>query len=158
MRYNKKLTKVIDEEIEGLLTKGLIESSESDWAAKIIMAPKGEGWRMCLNYVGINSKTRPDRYPLPNIEDIYTWLTGKCIFSIIDLLSGYWQVPVHIDSRRYTAFITHRGLYEFKVLPFGLRNAPSHFQRIINDILKPLLGVCVLIYIDDLIVYSETKE
>ena len=90
MRYNKKLTKVIDEEIDGLIRKGFIEQSESDWAHKIILAPKGEGWRMCINYVGVNSKTKPDRYPLPNIEDIYTWLVGKKFFSVIDLLSGYW--------------------------------------------------------------------
>ena len=127
MRYNRTLTRVIDQEVDGLYEKGFITVSKSDWAAKVIMAPKGEGWRMCLNYVGVNGKTRPDRFPLPNIEDIYTWLTGKCIFSIIDLLSGYWQVPMHESSRRYTAFITHRGLYEFLVLPFGLRNAPAHF-------------------------------
>ena len=90
LRYNKKLMEFIDKEIQQLLEKGLIYKSKSSWAAKIIMAPKGESWRMCMNYVGINSKTCPDRYPLPNIEDLHTWLAGKKVFSIIDLLSGYW--------------------------------------------------------------------
>ena len=90
LRYNPTLTKFIDEEIEGLLERGLIYPSDSDWAAKVILAPKGDSWRMCLNYVGINAKTRSDKYPLPNIEDIYTWLGGKKVFSKIDLLSGYW--------------------------------------------------------------------
>ena len=89
---------MIDEEVEGLLKKGFIERKESNWAAKIILAPKGEGWRMCVNYVGVNAKIRPNRFPLPNIEDIYTWLTGKKIFSIIDLLLGYWQVLVEWES------------------------------------------------------------
>ena len=114
--------------------------------------------RMCLNYVGINAKTRPDRYPLPNIEDIYTWLRGKRVYSVLDLLSGYWQVPVAIASQMLTAFITQSGLYAFRVLPFGLRNAPSHFQRILNDILRPLLGWCCLVYIDDIIVFSDNEE
>ena len=90
MRYNRKLTDFINKEVEGLLDKGLIYSAESDWAAKVIIAPKGESYRMCLNYVGVNAKTKPDRFPLPNIEDIYMRLTGKRCFSKIDLLSGYW--------------------------------------------------------------------
>ena len=90
MRYNKTLTSCINKEVSSLLEKKLIYPSNSSWAAKVIMAPKGEGWRMCLNYVGINAKTKPDRFPLPNIEDIYTWLTGSTVFSKIDLLSGYW--------------------------------------------------------------------
>ena len=90
IRYNKELTKFIESEVSSLLEKGLIYEAESDWAAKVIMAPKGESWRMCLNYVGVNAKTRADKFPLPNIEDIYTWLGGKKCFSKIDLLSGYW--------------------------------------------------------------------
>ena len=88
------------------MDKGLVTRSNSSWAAKVIMAPKGKTWRMCMNYVNINSKTHPDRYPLPNIEDIYVWLSGKKCFSKIDLLSGYWQVPVSEESQKYTAFIT----------------------------------------------------
>ena len=124
----------------------------------MILAPKGETWRMCLNYVGINAKTRPDQYPLPNIEDMYTWLGGKRVYSMLDLLSGYWQVPVAIASQMLTAFITQSRLYAFRVLPFGLRNAPSYFQRILNVILRPLLGWCCLVYIDDIIVFSDNER
>ena len=90
IRYNKKLEEFIDKEIKVLLDKGLIYKSKSSYAAKVVMAPKGESWRMCMNYVAINVKTKPDRYPLPNIEDLHTWLAGKRVFSIIDLLSSYW--------------------------------------------------------------------
>ena len=105
LRYNPNLTKFIDKEVNALLEKGLIYQIDSAWAAKVILAPKGETWRMCLNYVGINAKTRPDQYPLPNIEDMYTWLGGKRVYSVLDLLSGYWQVPVAIASQMLTAFI-----------------------------------------------------
>ena len=90
MRYNKRMSDYIDKEIWELVKKGLIYKSNSSWAAKVVLAPKGKEWRMCMNYVAINAKTKPDRYPLPNIEDLYTWLAGKKVFSIIDLLSGYW--------------------------------------------------------------------
>ena len=90
LRYNPTLTHCITGEVQALLDKGLIYPVDSQWAAKVILAPKGESWRMCLNYVALNAKTKADRYPLPNIEDLYTWLGGKKVFSIIDLLSGYW--------------------------------------------------------------------
>ena len=113
---------------------------------------------MCLNYVGLNSHTRPDRYPLPNIEDIYPWMPGKRFFSIIDLLFGYWQVPVHANSQAYIAFITSKGLFQWRTLPFGLRNALSHFQRILSTKLKPLIGHYCKVYIDDIIIFSSTPQ
>ena len=70
------------------------------------MAPKATSWRMCLNYVALNNKTKTDKFPLPNIEDLYIWLGGKKVFSKFDLLSGYWQVPLKLESRQFTAFIT----------------------------------------------------
>ena len=90
LRYNPTLTKFVVDEVQALLDKGLIYPVDSPWAAKVILAPKGESWRMCLNYVALNAKTKADRYPLPNIEDLYTWLGGKRVFSTIDLLSRYW--------------------------------------------------------------------
>ena len=90
MRYNRTLTEFVNKEVQGLLDRGLIYQSNSSYAAKVILAPKADTWRMCLNYVGLNARTRPDRYPLPNIEDVYAWMSGKRFFSIIDLLSGYW--------------------------------------------------------------------
>ena len=89
LRYNPTLTKFVVDEVQALLDKGLIYPVDSPWAAKVILAPKGESWRMCLNYVALNAKTKADRYPLPNIEDLYTWLGGKRVFSTIDLLLGY---------------------------------------------------------------------
>ena len=158
LRYNPTLTKFIDKEVNTLLKKGLIYLIDSTWAAKAILAPKGETQRICLNYVGLNAKTRPNQYPLPNIEDMYTKLRWKRVYFVLDLLSRYWQVPIAIASQMLTTFITLSGLYAFRVLPFGLRNAPSHFQRILNDILRPLLRWCCLVYIDDIIVFSDNDK
>ena len=98
LKYNPTLTKFVVDEVQGLLDKGLIYPIDSPFAAKVILAPKGESWRICLNYVALNAKTKPDRYPLPNIEDLHTWLRGKRVFIVIDLLSGYWQVPIDEGS------------------------------------------------------------
>ena len=83
LRYNPTLTKFVTQEVQALLDKGLIYAVDSPYAAKVILAPKGESWRICLNYVGLNAKTKADRYPLPNIEDLYTWLGGMKVFTTI---------------------------------------------------------------------------
>ena len=90
LRYNQKLTQFVDQEVNALVERGMIYPADTPWAAKVILAPKGDSWRMCLNYVGVNAKIKADRFPLPNIEDIYTFPGGKKFFSKMDLLSRYW--------------------------------------------------------------------
>ena len=90
IRYNQRLTESVNKEVDSLLESGLVYEANTDWAIKVILAPKGDSRRMCLNYVRVIAKTRGDKFPLPNVEDIYTWLGGKKCFSKMDLLSRYW--------------------------------------------------------------------
>jgi hypothetical protein len=102
--------------------------------------------------------TVKDTYPLPRIQDIFDQLQGAKIFTVLDLKSGYWQTPIAEKDRYKTAFITHRGLYQYKRCPFGLANAPGNFQRLMDYVMSGLVGVCVLLYLDDLICYSTDVE
>ena len=103
----------------------------------------------------LNSVTIKDKYPLPRIPDILDQLCGNTVFTTLDLKAGYWQLPVAMEDRPKTAFVCHRGQYQYNRLPFGLVNAPSQFQRVMTQILAPLIGRCVMVYIDDIIVYSR---
>ena len=122
------------------------------------MVPKKDGTnRMCIDYRKLNEITTKDAYPLPRIGQTIDALQGAGYFSSLDLASGYWQVPVADKDRYKTAFCTPEGgLYEFVKMPFGLTNAPATFQRLMNEIFKDDLFKHVLIFLDDLLVYSET--
>ena len=114
---------------------GVIEPSESPWASPVALVRKKDGTlRFCVDYRALNSVTKPDLLPLPRISDLLDQL-GKCeYFTTLDLKSGYWQIKVHADSQEKTAFITHQGLFEFKVMPFGVTNAPAVFQRLMQRV------------------------
>jgi transposase InsO family protein len=150
---------VVEEHLKNMLNAKVIQPSTSPWAAPIVMVPKKDGTkRMCVDFRKINQVTVPNSYPLPQIDDILSSLGGAKFFSKMDLKSGYWQVNLHPDAKPKTAFITHMGLFEFNKLPFGLCNAPSQFQDLMNTVLQGLLYVNVLCYLDDIIVYSKTFE
>lgn len=158
--YRAALTKrhVIDEAIDEMLRDDIIEPSQSPWASPVTLAPKKGGWRFCVDYRALNAATRKDRYPLPHIQDIFDTVGQGSIFTTLDLKSGYWQLPVEAEDREKTAFVCHRGQYQYKRVSFGLANAPAYFQRAMSNILAPLLGKCVLVYIDDIIIYSKSME
>ena len=101
----------------------------------------------------LNEVTHKDTYPLPRIQDIFDQLMGVKVFTTIDLKSGYWQVKMHPDSREKTAISTHRRLFQFKRMQFGLTNAPVVFQRMMNSVLAKCLGKSCLIYLDDTLIY-----
>ena len=148
----------VQEEIKEKLDKGVIVPSKSPYSSPIVMVPKRDGTkRMCIDYRKINEITTKDAYPLPRIGQTMDALQGAGYFSSLDLTSGYWQVPVAEKYRHKTSFCTQGGgLYEFVKMPFGLTNAPATFQRLMNEIFKVGLFKHVLIFLDDLLVYSET--
>jgi hypothetical protein len=151
--------KIIDEEIDKMLEQGVIEPSESPWASPVVLVKKKDNsTRFCLDYRKLNNVTKKDAYPLPNITDSLDALSGSQFFCTLDLASGYWQVEMDDRDKAKTAFVTHRGLHQFRVLPFGLTNAPATFQRLMELVLRGLQWERCLLYIDDIIIFGKTFD
>jgi hypothetical protein len=147
----------VETQIKDLLAKGLIEPSSSPFGAPVIFVPKPDGsLRMCLDYRALNRITVKNKYPLPRIDDLLDQLSGATVFSGLDLVSGYWQLRMSDEDAPKTAFRTHLGLYQWRVLPMGLSNAPSTFQRAMNEIFADCIGKFVCIYLDDILIYSKS--
>ncbi|GFX27079.1 hypothetical protein TNCV_439851 [Trichonephila clavipes] len=150
---------IIHEEVQKMLDEGIVQPSESPWSSPIVLVRKKDGsWRFCVDYRKLNSVTKKDVYPLPRIDDTLDCLKGAMFFSSMDLRSGYWQIEIDEADREKTAFITPEGLYEFKVMPFGLCNAPATFERMMDNLLRHFKWTMCLCYLDDIIVFSETFE
>ena len=147
------------EAVADMLSQGVIEPSASPWASPVVLVKKkGGGTRFCVDYRKLNEITRKDSYPLPRIDDTLEALSGVKWFSSLDLVSGYWQVEMDEESKEKTAFSTQRGLWQFRVMPFGLCNAPATFERLIEQVLSGLpLQVC-LVYLDDILVPGSSFE
>lgn len=145
--------------VEDGLRDGLIEPSESPWSAPIIFAKKKDGSnRICVDYRKLNAVTVKNAYPLPRIDDTYQHLHGAQYFTTLDLKSGYWQIPIEESSREKTAFETRYGQYQFRVMEFGLCNAPATFQRFMNNVLRPYLDQCAMVYLDDIVIFSRSEQ
>lgn len=159
-RYTQAELEEMRKQIEAGIAAGRIRISHSPWGAPVLFVPKktGRGLRMCVDYRGLNQVTVKNRYPLPRIDDLMDQLSGAKFFSSLDLLHGYYQLGLKEEEIPKTAFITPFGLYEYTVMPFGLTNAPSVFQAYMNKILQPYLYRFVLVYLDDILIYSRTKE
>ncbi|GBG74618.1 hypothetical protein CBR_g19025 [Chara braunii] len=154
-RELEELRKQLDE----LLEKGWIRPSSSPFGAPVLFVPKKEGeLRMCLDYRGLNAITVKNAEPLPRIDDLLDRVQGCKYFSKIDLKSGYHQIDVHPDDQYKTAFPTRYGHYKLIVMPFGLTNAPATFQRCMNDLFRPWLDRFVVVYLDDILVFSRTLQ
>lgn len=145
------------EEFQLMLDAGIIQPSSSQYASPLHLVPKKEAgsWRACGDYRKLNAQTIPDRYPIPHIQDFAYALHGKRVFSTIDLIKAYYQIPVSPQDRPKTAVITPFGLYEFNRMPFGLRNAAQTFQRFIDHVLQGLDFVYA--YIDDILIASTSE-
>ena len=158
-RLPVQMNQEAQEQINDMLEKDVIQPSSSPWASGIVMVQKKDGTkRFCVDYRRLNDVTIKDAYPLPRIDDSLAQLSGAEWFSCLDLNSGYWQVEVDASDREKTAFSSKQGLFEFKVMPFGLCNAPATFERLMEIVLSGLNWQICLIYLDDVIVIGRTFD
>ena len=140
-----------------MLTGGQIEPSDSPWSAPVVLVTKKDGGTgFCVDYRRLNLATVKDAYPLPRIDDTLDMLAGKRWFSTLDLASSYWQVSLSPEARCKTAFATHSGLFQFRVMQFGLCNAPATFERLMDQVLPGLRWSRCLVYLDDIISFGTT--
>lgn len=158
LAYREKIE--IDKQVDEWLKNGTIVPSSSEYASPLVLVPKKNGkYQLCVEYRELNRKTVHDRYPMPIVQDQIDQLHGAKLFSTIDLKDGFHHVPVNEDSRKYTAFVTPDGQYEFTKMPFGLTNAPAVFLRHVNVVFKELLRPkIVLLYMDDVIIPAQSEE
>jgi len=142
-----------------MLQAGVTEPSNSPWSSPVCMVKKkADTHRFCIDYCRLKDVTKKDAYPVPDVKDALDSLRGAKYFATIDLLSGYWQLGMTDRAKECSAFCTRRGLFQFTRMPFGLSNAPSSFCRLMHIILKDLLYVQCLCYLDDIVVFANSPE
>ncbi|GJW49055.1 putative nucleotidyltransferase, ribonuclease H [Tanacetum coccineum] len=149
----------LSNQLQELSDRGFIRPSTSPWGAPVLFVKKKDGsFRMCIDYRELNKLTVKNRYPLPRIDDLFDQLQGSSVYSKIDLRSGYHQLRVRDEDIPKTAFRTRYGHYEFQVMPFGLTNAPAVFMDLMNRVCKPYLDKFMIVFIDDILIYSRNEE
>lgn len=157
-RISRAKQDFVKKEIESMKENGIIRESSSPFASPILMVPKTNGtWRLCTDYRFVNEKTDLISWPLPNIDEIIAETGGCKVFSTVDLLKGFWQQPLTEDTKKFSAFVTPFGTYEYNVNPFGWKNSPKYFQKMMDQVLQQHREYCRW-YIDDVIIFSKTRR
>jgi hypothetical protein len=157
--YVPKEQQFIAEELQRMLEHGIIKATASPWAFPVVLIRKKDGTtRFYVDYRRLIKVIREDRYPLPQIDEIFDSLVDATWFSALDLASGYWQVPMDERDKAKTSFVTKYSTYQFEVMPFGLSNAPATFQRLMDQAYSDLLWTSVFVYLDDTKIFSCSFE
>ena len=150
---------IIDEQVNKLAQNDIVEPAASPWSSNVVLVrKKDDSHRLCVDYRTVNQVTYKDTYPLPHIDTSLGSVNGSCIFSTLDLRSGYHSIPIKEADRDKTTFVTRRGCFRYKLLPFGLTTAPSVFQRLVDLVLCGLTYVTCLVFLDDIIVFSRDSD
>ena len=153
-RVSPMKKELLDKEVQYMLKNDIIEESQSNWSSPCILVPKHDGgFRFCTDFRKVNDKTKSDSFPIPRIADCIDQIGNEKFVSTFDMLKGYWQVPLTQRAREISAFVTPSGLYQYKVMPFGMKNAPATFQRMVNKLVRDIDG-CEG-YIDDVVIFSD---
>ena len=153
-RVSPMKKELLDKEVQYMLKNDIIEESQSNWSSPCILVPKHDGgFRFCTDFRKVNDKTKSDSFPIPRIADCIDEIGNAKFVSTFDMLKGYWQVPLTQRAREISAFVTPSGLYQYKVMPFGMKNAPATFQRMVNKLVRDIDG-CEG-YIDDVVIFSD---
>ena len=157
-RVPERLVAALREELDVMLSLGVVEPSSSDWRSPVVLVPKRDGTiRFCIDFRHVNALSKVDPYPMPRIDDLLERLGEAKYISTIDLSRGYWQVPLRERAKEVTAFRTPFGLYHFRVMPFGLQGAPATFQRLMDGVLAGIHEFAAA-YLDDVVIYSNNWQ